>query len=265
MINVNVSIELAITIVGGLILTLLVGLCAKVLNHFRQKQNWFTPEFDVAKGKFFYIVTSSIEVKRPDGSTSKKGEIGDSRALIELVSNHHFPCHSYTIDSIEQRLKDNDNVTHENIISIGGESGNPLTRMLLDRCECPFRFQGYSLADTLTGEKYFAVLDAEQENRVNKDYAIIVKSPNPKNEENKIYIIAGIHSDGTFGAARCSHKDYEKIINKLTKGKSIFAILIEVKFDYLKDEPEFDPQSIVRAYYSKRIAHPSWQEIKVHL
>jgi hypothetical protein len=265
MINATTSLgQLVISLVSGAVyyvLGLLTLFIPRVLNYFKRKRNWFTPEFDATKGKFFYMITSSIEGEHPDGSTSKKGEIGDFRAYDELVAYHQFCRRPYTVDSIGSQLLDYP--THENIISIGGESGNHVTKMLLGRCECPFRFQEYSLEDTLTKEKYLAVLDTVQNNRVKKDYALIVKSPNPNNDENKIYVIAGIHSEGTFGAARCTHKDYKHLVNKVAKGKSVFAILLEVDVDYLKDEQDVNPVSVVKAYYSRKTKPYKWVEIEI--
>lgn len=203
----------------------------------------------------FDIVTSSlvkkIEVPKrisKDYLLEDQNIIEDMEPVLIVLQGKNLKVHPYLPQGLPEIRYD------ENIISFGGEVGNDFTRHVLNRLNCPLRFYrgGYKIVDNNDNTKFTPKTDKYK--RIILDYALIVKAPNPfRIEQDRIlYIFAGIHKPGTLGAAYCTQDRYAVLINNTVRGMKAFAVLVEIRVDYLGEEsiadPIITPQSVIRIY-----------------
>jgi hypothetical protein len=141
-------------------------------------------------------------------------------------------------------------------MAFGGEYGNEVTHKLLVGLDCPLRFQGYSIVDSDPIRIFRSIENTQQSDRVELDFALLVKAPNPYAPKNTIYIFAGIHKMGTHGAALCTKPEYEDIINLATRNVKHFALLLEVQVIYRGEDSTFYdvviPRRVVTVYEHRR-------------
>jgi hypothetical protein len=92
-----------------------------------------------------------------------------------------------------------DHAIEGNLVLIGGPVHNPLTALMLERLHVPFHFEGYTLVNENSGERYDAVIENEM---IVSDVALIVTAPNPYNPSNRVVLIAGCRTYGCVAGAR---------------------------------------------------------------
>jgi hypothetical protein len=172
--------------------------------------------------------------------------IGDMKPVLTVLQGRNLRVHPYLPEALPEIRRD------ESIISFGGEVGNSFTKFVLKKLNSPLRFRGYSIVDNNDKTKFISKVDKQK--RIIMDYALIVKTPNPiRIEQNRmVYIFAGIHKSGTLGAAYCTKDQYAALINNAVRGMKSFAVLVEIRIDYLGEEnitdPIITPKSVVRVY-----------------
>ena len=91
-----------------------------------------------------------------------------------------------------------------NLVLIGGPLANPITKAFAETLKLPFSFNSQPTHDImdLKGRTIFSPIEIGT-NDYSPDYAIVLKTGNPHNEEKKLVIVAGCHRYGTYGGAKC--------------------------------------------------------------
>jgi hypothetical protein len=175
------------------------------------------------------IVTGTIyykpEIKIPSMSR------GDIVALTDIVSslrlfyaNTRFR-HYFSAEFPPQGLS-------SPIVSIGGPRWNRVTRLLLESRDSPFVFDEFCLVDRETSDRYSATI---QEDRIVRDYGLIVKISNPYNRDEIALVIAGCHTFGCHAAARVvsavdeHSKRALKEFSRTLKGAKYFGAVVEAE------------------------------------
>ncbi|HKI54772.1 MAG TPA: hypothetical protein VJ987_11655 [Anaerolineales bacterium] len=246
-------LEKSTSAIIGAIISVIISNFDRLFKYYKRRVNWFRPEFDLKKGESFDIVTSSFvkNAKMPRGISEEylredENVIGDMKPVLIVLQGRNLRTYPYLPDGLPEIRRD------ESIISFGGEVGNSFTKLVLKKLSCPLRFKGYRIVDNNDNTKFTPKTDKNK--RIILDYALIVKTPNPiRIEQNRmVYIFAGVHKPGTLGAAYCTQDRYAALINKAVRGMKAFAILVEIRVDYLGEEnitdPIITPKSVVRVY-----------------
>ena len=222
----------------------------RLFKYYKRRVNWFRPEFDIKHDEKFYIITSSRNKAAPKDvsprSEYRKSDeyvIGDMYPLLVALRGRKLSVQPYLPEGFPDDHHD------ENIMTFGGEVANGITKFLLRNLDSPLRFNKYRIKDKRENITYLPKLDVQ--GRIRIDYALVAKAPNPGDENNIVYIFAGIHKPGTLGAAYFTQEKYARMINERVKGLKAFVALIEMQVDYLtpeRTEPIVTPKSIIRIY-----------------
>lgn len=114
-----------------------------------------------------------------------------------------------------------------NIISIGGPSGNNLSRMIMTTNPFTLGFEGMAVVDQRSRQTYDSVLSKDY--LTGRDWGILLSIPNPS-RNGRILVLAGIYGYGTYGAGVLLSKinKYPSLMDMASK--SSFEALVEVSF-----------------------------------
>lgn len=124
----------------------------------------------------------------------------------------------------------------QNLILIGGEDTNPLTRLIAPRIGCQLATlidsQGRNvIRDSKLGVDHRvtwqAIPDAEGA-LIRKDYGIVARGPNPYNPQCEVLLLAGAHGLGSLAAAEiCLNEKFERrLFNDLQQFNGNFECLV---------------------------------------
>lgn len=116
----------------------------------------------------------------------------------------------------------------KNIVLLGSQYGNKVTEKISDRIMIPIEYDDSGNL-IINNRKYETVLDTDF--LVKSDYALIVKCPNPSDNDKKMLILAGNHGVATESATRfiSSKSGFNKIAKEL--GNSDFIAVIRTEVD----------------------------------
>ncbi len=249
-------LDKSIAAIIAVIITAVTSNIDRLLKYYKRRSNWFRPEFDLKAGESFNVVTSSkdeADNERLSKSASAryikedKTIIGDFEPVLLVLRGRNLEVQHYLSDSLKSRRNE---IKH--VISFGGGVGNDFTSLVLMKLNCPLQFKEYSIVDLKDATRYVAKWD--RYGRIVLDYSLIVRTPNPlcmPELDKTVYIFAGIHKPGTFGAACFTQDKYAGMINEVVSGMKAFAVLAELQVDYIGKksfDPIITPKSVVRVY-----------------
>lgn len=119
----------------------------------------------------------------------------------------------------------------QNLIVFGGPIRNECSNEFLNRLNSPFKFDGYTLIDTRTNEKFQSVIENE---KIIEDYTLVIKAKNPLDNKKTIIIIAGCRAPGSLIGALFLSKININTFKKLSCDKNLALVLKGDVLDYAK-------------------------------
>ena len=151
------------------------------------------------RGKPTHIVTAQDESNFADEFTVKVYPT-EYLAAVEVRSlvSDVLECHRVTLST--SREFGVAHFIHDNIVCIGGPVHNRITKILLDRLQLPFGFEGFTLVSTATGNRYDAVTESDPD-RILRDVGVVILADNPFNNETRVAILMGARTFGCAAAA----------------------------------------------------------------
>jgi hypothetical protein len=140
-----------------------------------------------------------------------------------------------------QRLSDGlgENVK-DDLILIGGPVANEVSRQVLARSEVPFRFDGHTIIQATTGDRWRAkVRTSNGQATVLTDYCLIVRTRNPFNVNRGVLLIGGSRTYGTLAGARAMLRNGATEMLNQTKGlgRHYVAIIETQVHNHVPGEP----------------------------
>ncbi|MEW6618502.1 MAG: hypothetical protein AB1422_04020 [bacterium] len=94
-------------------------------------------------------------------------------------------------------------------ICLGGHKHNWVTKLFLEEIHPPVVFdENDNLIDLLNKKIYKPKVE---DDRILEDYGIIIKTVNPNNRRNKVFIFAGCHTYGVIAAAKFFYENLPKM------------------------------------------------------
>ncbi len=179
-----------------------------------------------------YIVTTSTpeNIRIDDNEFMSLGYTIQYLALgkVELILKKIYPNINMIIrmDCYFERY-----YYDQNLILFGGPIGNDCTNEFLKRLNPPFKFNGYTLIDTRTNEKFQSVIHNE---KIIEDYTLVIKAKNPLDSKKTIIIIAGCRAPGSLIGALFLSEINIKTFKKLSCDKNLALVLKGDVLDYAK-------------------------------
>jgi hypothetical protein len=136
------------------------------------------------------------------------------------------------------------NLNNTNIIVFGGPLSNNITkRIMADKNETYLKFKDHSIINTITNEIFEPEI---QDDRVIKDFGIIIKTNNPFNKDKKCIVIAGCYDYGTYLASRVLvTPDNVKKILKSVKDDDFEIIVSGEILNGVPQNPEIEAEKII--------------------
>ena len=116
--------------------------------------------------------------------------------------------------------------SNPNIITIGGPSGNILTRTVMSTNPITLGFDGLTVVDRRGKQRYEVMLDESYLSGT--DWGILLCLPNPSDKDGRIIVVAGTYGYGTYGAAMLLSKIHKHPLLANIVAKGFFEALVEV-------------------------------------
>lgn len=194
-------------------------------------------------GEIIYLVTGKAEIKedlsiKDDNLIMKFKDYyilkqGDFKAVLIVVATLANEYKNVKLKNCFSQEFPADVIADHNIICIGGPFRNTVTKHFMGTITYQLKFdEGDGHLIDLKNNKHYH--PQEKDGFFEKDYGVIIKDQHPSQPNKEIFIIAGCHTEGVIGAARCiSSLDRAGImrIRKISKNigkKKFFSFAIEV-------------------------------------
>jgi len=141
--------------------------------------------------------------------------IGEMRSLIYVTPSLKDAYKKFSAFNI---YVSDDNIAsnlENDLILIGGPRGNRITKLILDKIDLPFSFDGLNIKIDHNGNLSSYGLFIEDGHDV-FDHGIILKTKNPLNRSRSLILFAGLGMHGTTAAARCFVTEFKRLKYLLT-------------------------------------------------
>lgn len=149
--------------------------------------------------------------------------VAESTALASLLSSLKQECKTMDVEIYPSDRFPTMRLG-ESLLLTGGPRNNSIAKLLCERCDLPFRFDGHDLIIGRNGDKHYSAVIVS--NSVVKDYAIIAAMHNPFDDDHFIYLVAGCYAYGVNAALRAMNYPFVGNLSKRIISDE-FAIIIE--------------------------------------
>jgi hypothetical protein len=207
--------EFVLAVAAGVVSTVIVLIISKTIS-----TTWWVVRYLRPTGRFWQLnpgdplYAASLRDFDPSEYNTLYLPTGDALALAEIDQSLSRLYPEHEIDFYAQPDKPHLS-WRKSVILIGGGLSNITTRCLLAALNPPldsrdheypdFNFKGLKDRDgnvVCTHKEGVTFTKTNGSERLNRDWAFVIRAPDPRNQSKYTFIIAGGYTLGTYGAAR---------------------------------------------------------------